>query len=424
MSSQSVDHPEHPVVDLARRLHCRLSAAAQAPLMSMTPEQKRETLVTLTQDVAQLEALRLRLLAEAEQSEATTTSGAANAADWLAIETRQVRRDTRSDLRLAQRLEDHDLLSAAMAAGDVNVTQARAIVTSLEKLPKTGVFAVTVEQRTRAEAHMVSLAADHDAQELRVLGKKLFEVIAPDKAEEFEGKALEAEEARALQRTTLVMWEDDEGTIHGRFRTPAMPGQMLVKMILALTSPSRAVATNSTGIDPDLPTPVRNGIAFTQLIESVAAKDLPTTGGCGATIVVTMTLEQLMADLTAAGVCTLDTGGNLSASEARRLACTAGIIPMVLGGKSQVLDIGRRRRLHTEGMRLAMGVRDGGCTAEECETPPGMCHAHHDLPWSEGGHTNVATGRLLSPHHHRRIHDRRYETTRLPTGKIRIHRRE
>ena len=40
--------------------------------------------------------------------------------------------------------------------------------------------------------------------------------------------------------------------------------------------------------------------------------DLPKAGGCGATVVVTMTLEQLLADLDAAGVCILDTGGHLS----------------------------------------------------------------------------------------------------------------
>ena len=116
-----------------------------------------------------------------------------------------------------------------------------------------------------------------------------------------------------------------------------------------------------------------------------------------------MTLDQLLADLDHAGVCTLDTGGRITAAEARRLACTAGIIPVVLGGESQVLDVGRTRRLHTESMRLAMGVRDGGCTAQGCETPPGLCHAHHDTPWSADGPTNVDTGRLLCPHHHRRV---------------------
>jgi hypothetical protein len=68
---------------------------------------------------------------------------------------------------------------------------------------------------------------------------------------------------------------------------------------------------------------------------------------------------------------------------------------MVLGGKSQVLEVGRKGRFHTEVMRIAMGVRDGGCTEEHCETPAGLCHAHHDEEWSAGGHTNVATGRLL-----------------------------
>jgi hypothetical protein len=418
MSSQPVEHL-HPVVEFAQRLSARLDSLAGTPLLSLPPEQQRETLLELARCRAQLETLQLRLLVQAEDSEATSDTGAASAADWLAIETRQVRRDARSDLKLATSLQQHPCLSAAMGAGRVNTDQARAIVASLARLPRTGEFAVTAEQRAAAEAHLVSEAAHHDAMALRVLGGHLLDVIAPEMAEEFEGKLLEAEEARALQRTTLTMREDDEGTCHGRFRVPARHGQMLEKMILALTSPWR-----ESGIDRDLSTPARHGIAFTQLIESISAKDLPRTGGCGATVVVTMTLEQLLADLDAAGICTLDTGGRLSAAEARRLACSAGIIPIVLGAKSQVLDVGRRRRLHTEAMRVAMGVRDGGCTAEHCETPPGLCHAHHDTPWSHGGHTNVDTGRLLCPQHHRRIHDPRFEATPLVSGKVRFHRRE
>ncbi len=422
MSSQPIDRL-HPVVEFGQRLVTRLDALAETPLSSMRPEDTCEALRTLAQGEAQLASLKLRLLAEAERSEATVTSGAATAADWVAIETRQTRRDARSDLKLAQRLECHDLVAAGMATGRVNVAQARAIVASLERLPRTGEFAISTEQRRQAEAHLVALAAHHDAKDLRILGRRVLEVVAPDLAEAFEGRALEAEEARALQRTTLVMWEDDEGTTHGRFKIPTAHGQMLTKMILALTSPARG-ARHTSGIDPDLPTPTRHGIALTQLIEAIPADALPTTGGCGATIVVTMTLDQLLADLDAAGVCSLDTGGLITATEARRLACRAGIIPMVLGGKGQVLDVGRRRRLHTEAMRLAMGVRDGGCTTEHCETPPGLCHAHHDQPWSRGGPTNVTTGRLLCPHHHRRTHDPTYQTTRLPNGKLRFHRRE
>ncbi len=75
MSSQPVEHL-HPVLDFAHRLVSRLDSLADAPLMSMRPEDKRAALVTLAQGRAQLEALALRLLADAERSEATVESGA------------------------------------------------------------------------------------------------------------------------------------------------------------------------------------------------------------------------------------------------------------------------------------------------------------------------------------------------------------
>ncbi len=433
-SSRDEGHQQHPVTDCARQLLGLSDGVAEVPLLSMPPEETRQALVDLARHEAQLSALRLRLLAHAEQTEATIASGAPTAADWVAVQTRQVRRDARSDLRHAQRLEHHDVLSEAMAHGQVNLAQSRAIVAALDRLPRTGLYAVSAEQRLAAETHLVELAGHHDAKELRILGRRVFEVIAPEVAEQFEGKALEREEAQALRRTTLSLWEDDEGTCHGRFRIPALHGQMLTKMILALASPSRTSTQRAaegtvamdrdSGIDPDLPTPVRHGIALTQLLESIGAKDLPKTGGCGATVVVTMTLDQLLAGLETAGVCTLDTGGRISAAEARRLACRAGLVPMVLGGRSQVLDVGRQRRLHTEAMRLAMAVRDGGCTTRGCQTAPGMCHAHHDTPWSHGGTTNVQTGRLLCPHHHRRVHDPTYDTRHHPDGTITFHRRQ
>ena len=91
---------------------------------------------------------------------------------------------------------------------------------------------------------------------------------------------------------------------------------------------------------------------------------------------------------------------------------------------SQVLDLGRRRRLHTEAQRLALQLEQKTCTAAGCDKPPALCHAHHDTPWSAGGPTNVDTGRLLCPHHHRRIHDHHYRTTRHPNGTISFHRRQ
>ena len=70
-----------------------------------------------------------------------------------------------------------------------------------------------------------------------------------------------------------------------------------------------------------------------------------------------------------------------------------------------------------------MAVRDGGCTTTGCDRPASMCHAHHDTPWSHGGHTTVADGRLLCQRHHTLAHDHRYQATTTPTGKVTFTRR-
>ena len=113
----------------------------------MSPEEQREALRELARAEAQLSALRLRVLAEAERSGAGAERGAPSAADWVAIETRQTRIAARSDLKLASAVEDYAVLSAGMDAGAVNTAQARAIVTALDRLPTTGEFAVSTEQR-------------------------------------------------------------------------------------------------------------------------------------------------------------------------------------------------------------------------------------------------------------------------------------
>ena len=139
--------------------------------------------------------------------------------------------------------------------------------------------------------------------------------------------------------------------------------------------------------------PERLGQAFVEYIQRYPANRLPKAGGLTATVVVTMTLDTLLGGLKAAQ---LDTGETISPGAARRLACEAGIIPAVLGGNSQVLDLGRKTRFHTEAQRIAKTIEAGGCEADGCDRPPGpqppappdplgrrrphRPRRHHDLP--------------------------------------------
>ena len=145
----------------------------------------------------------------------------------MKVETRQTSRAARSDLALAHRLETLPLLLAGMATGEVDTAQAEAVIKSLDRLPSSGEFAVSLEQRAQAEVHLVGLCATYDAREVEVLGRHLFEVIAPEAAEAYEGKMLELEEAKAARKTSFEMSIDDQGVAHGRFRTTQRHGEML-----------------------------------------------------------------------------------------------------------------------------------------------------------------------------------------------------
>ncbi len=138
-----------------------------------------------------------------------------------------------------------------------------------------------------------------------------------------------------------------------------------------------------------------------------------------ATILVTVSSDTLQRGL---GAATLDTGQKITASQARRLACEARIIPVVLDGDSVPSTSPAAETPHHY-MHQAAVVRDGGCTAEGCDWPPGLCHLHHKTPWSEGGGTSLHDSRLPCPHHHHRIHDPAYDTLELPDGQVRFHRR-
>ena len=152
------------------------------------------------------------------------------------------------------------------------------------------------------------------------------------------------------------------------------------------------------------------GRAFGELILRIPAKDLPKSGGLPATLLVLIDEDSLMGRIEKAGI--LDTGEKISPALARRLACEAEIIPIVLGGDSQPLDVGRGRRFHPRHQRYAMLARDRGCRAEGCDRTHGL-HAHHKTRWTDGGHTTVNDGMTLCHWHHAKAHDTSYETTYL-----------
>ena len=103
-------------------------------------------------------------------------------------------------------------------------------------------------------------------------------------------------------------------------------------------------------------------------------------------------------------VSTTDDGLGLAPAVVRRLACDADIIPIALGGKGEVLDVGRLHRLVTPPLWRAVVCRDQHCAFPGCTRPPVMCHAHHITHWADRGETKLENLVLLCGQHHRVIH--------------------
>ena len=154
---------------------------------------------------------------------------------------------------------------------------------------------------------------------------------------------------------------------------------------------------------------------------------LPESHGAVPRLTLTMTLADLQQ---LSGLGTTETGEQLSPATLRRLACDAEIIPAVLDGQSEVLDVGRLRRLTTAAIWKALVTRDQHCRFPNCSRPPLMCHAHHLEHWADGGATSLTNMILLCRHHHRLIHARPWTIRRTapndyefdPPDDIRRHR--
>lgn len=154
-----------------------------------------------------------------------------------------------------------------------------------------------------------------------------------------------------------------------------------------------------------------HGLALCELIEHLPTDHLsPRTA---ATIVVTVDEEVLRGRLAVAG---LDTGEKISATQVRQLACNSGLVPVVLGGKSVPLDLGRSARLFSEAQRTALATQHTSCAANGCARPFAWCELHHLVPWAKGGRTDLDQAIPLCHRHHRLIHDPRYRHTRRPDG--------
>jgi Domain of unknown function (DUF222) len=275
--------------------------------------------------------------------------------------------------------------AAELTAGAIGPSHLRVIIAIMRRIPPS----THPEAAAQAEQTLATAARRFDPAALTCIGERLLAHLDPDGNAPVE----QPEQIRELRVRT-----GPNGVVSLAGKLDPEGGARVLEVLNSLNGRRAAV----DGV-PDLRTPARrNADALVEAMNCLLDEgELPTRGGQRPHLVLTMRLSDLLDGL---GTATLDTGGYLSAAEARRLACDAAIIPIVLNSDSMPLDVGRQHRLATAALRDALAQRDKGCAFPGCDRPPRYCEAHHIVSWLDWGKTQLPNMCLLCEYHHTIVH--------------------
>jgi hypothetical protein len=383
------------VLETVEQLKIDAIKCADAAWWATTDPDVVAGLDTMHQVMQIVTAAYLHLIRQVDTRDIATAEHARTTTAWLRDRLVLDAHVARQLVDQAAALDRCPAVDAALSAGTIDIRQAVAIIDAVDLLqdgdPDDRVDARTVGA---AETRLVEFAEEFAPAKLRRLGGRILEHVAPDIAEAIDGRAMRRQERRARRQRGFTL-------------SPPVDGKVRVGGYLTVED----AATVAAALDPlcaprpgdDRTPPQLRADALVDICRlALRTAALPDNGGEPPQVAVTIPFDPLTAEL---GPAVLDNGERLTAATARRLACDAQLVPIVLGGDSQVLDTGRTRRLATGPLRRALVARDNGCAFPACDRPARSCDAHHITPWAKGGPTNLNNLVLLCHQHHRLIHD-------------------
>jgi hypothetical protein len=295
----------------------------------------------------------------------------------------------------------YPVLAGALDSGAIGAEAAELVVDTLTAIgPKRD-----AGQLGSDEAFLVEAARVQTSQGLARICKSYLAHADPDGVQEREAELVEKAGTRVIQRRSGMVGILTEAD-------PESAGFILTALE-ARTSPRREVRFRTEDEEEqdaaveDTRTLARRRLdALVSIARDALKADDGVLGGIAAKVLVTIDHRALISGIGSASIAGVDQP--ISAATARRIACDAQIFPVVLAGRSQVLDFGEGRRLFSENQRLAMVARDGGCGWPACLEPPGRCQGAHVKGWQQGpgrprGLTDLVNGILFCPYHHRRF---------------------
>ena len=358
------DNPQSPV-GLARN---HLAAARGEQLRevdwaTLSGDELLELLTVLETDVRQRAAVGFALVAELEARGVAAELGCASTAVLLSERLRIGRREAAGRVRMAAELGPRRAMSgeslpprfpdvaSAVAEGAISDRHAALICRTVNGLPD-----AALEQAGAVAATLVEHARTLNPDQLAVLTRTVRACLDPD-------GVLAAEHDHDRRRhATITTLPDGSGQLQA-----CLTGAATAVWQTILNTLARPVPDGDTG-EPDRRSPGqrRHDALLDAGQRLLRAGTLPAAGGAPATVLLTLTLDQVESRT---GLVTTAHGGVISVPQALRIAAEADIVPVVLSEAGGVLGYGLTRRTASIGQRRALAARDRGCSFPGCDRP-------------------------------------------------------
>ena len=377
-----------PVADVVAAVE-KLRASDE--LVTDTGRQLNE-IEAIADTITVLESVLVDRLDEAGKVGATAEHYGRGTRRWLTEDQLMAGPEASRYVNLAKWLGDFPLTRDAFGAARLSAAHALEIAKGLRHLPP--------EYWEQVEPRLVEFAFTCRPEDIAGFVDALLDALGLDKTSDVRRERRFAERGIDIGHTM-----DGQRTIVGVL-TPEV-GEKLEKAL--------ALAAEKTGVDDDRTLRQRQHDALGDLADSyIAHHHTPSFDGAPRTVIITMDLETLENQLREKWF-TLPDGAQISAHTARRLACDAEIVPVVLGRNSEVLDIGQADHEFTVAQRRAAWVRDGGrCAFPDCQGR--VAELHHIVFRRHHGPGVLTNAAWLCAFHHRLVHEGGWTLHRDPVA--------
>jgi hypothetical protein len=348
-----------------------------------------EDFAELQHAAEQLELERLRRLAELDRRSIGERDGHLSTVSWLARTHRLSWGAARAHVRLARALETMPETRRAVEEGEISMSAARLLA---------GAKDAESEAFKASERSLLEAAGRHTISDLQRVTAFWCQRAEREHAGDTEERLREGRSFHA-SRTFL-----------GRVRVDGdLDPETGEVLLTALGAVMDSEARSRTEEDTRSPAQRRADALGEVCRQWLDRADRPNVGGERPHMTLTVDVDALASE----GDAELDRAGPVPGSVARRVACDASVMRVLMAGRSEPLDIGRRTPVIPPAMRRAVIVRDRRCRFPGCDRPHTWCDAHHVIHWADGGPTAMSNLMLLCRRHHRLIHRRSGFTVEL-----------